>query len=81
MDLARRKALKTGGGMTLMGALFAAGLLRSRPASAAWKWRAPATTHGWRRSSASCLPPRPSAPAPTMFRLPRSKRKHLHGSA
>ena len=36
MDLARRKALKTGGGMTLMGALFAAGLLKSAPAAAAW---------------------------------------------
>ena len=39
MDASRRKALKTGGGMTLMGALFAAGL---RPAFAAAEWNKPA---------------------------------------
>ena len=36
MDVSRRRALKTGGGMTLMGALFAAGLMRPRTAAAQW---------------------------------------------
>jgi sulfur-oxidizing protein SoxY len=36
MDVSRRRALKTGGGMTLMGALFAAGLLKSGMAAAEW---------------------------------------------
>jgi sulfur-oxidizing protein SoxY len=36
MDVSRRRALKTGGGMTLMGALFAAGLLRTGTAAAEW---------------------------------------------
>lgn len=36
MDASRRKALKTGGGMTLLGALFAAGLLKPQSAAAQW---------------------------------------------
>lgn len=35
MNPSRRKALKTGGGLTLLGALFAAGLLRPEGAAAA----------------------------------------------
>jgi sulfur-oxidizing protein SoxY len=36
MNASRRKALKTGGGMTLLGALFAAGLLKPQSAAAQW---------------------------------------------
>ena len=36
MQESRRKALKTGGGLTLLGALFAAGLLKSGTAAAEW---------------------------------------------
>lgn len=43
MDASRRKALKTGGGMTLLGALFAAGLLKPGTAAAEWNQAAFAT--------------------------------------
>lgn len=40
MDASRRKALKAGGGMTLLGALAAAGLLRPGTAAADWNKQA-----------------------------------------
>lgn len=43
MDASRRKALKSGGGVTLLGALFAAGLLRPGSAVAQWNKQAFAT--------------------------------------
>ncbi len=43
MDASRRKALKSAGGITLLGALFAAGLIRTGTAAAAWNQAAFAT--------------------------------------